>query len=106
MNILNILNNKELSEIPILYIVIYDLWFRWKGNIQKSSWNIAKYNTTKYHLMYKGDLCLPYFYAIYIKTLDISIFMYYNINILKKKEWYIWKITMFIQKCQSKQQTE
>ena len=29
--------------------------------------------------MYKGDLCLPYFYAIYIKTLDIYIFMYYNI---------------------------
>ena len=61
MNILNILNNKELSEIPILYIVIYDLWFRRKGNIQKTSWNIAKYNTTKYHLMYKGDLFLPYF---------------------------------------------
>ena len=34
--------------------------------------------------MYKGDLCLPYFYAIYIKTLDISIFMYYNIITLKK----------------------
>ena len=61
MNILNILNNKELSEIPILYIVIYDLWFRRKGNIQKASWNIAKYNTTKYHIMSKGDLFLPYF---------------------------------------------
>ena len=61
MNILNILNNKELSEIPILYIVIYDLWFRRKGNIQKASWNIAKYNTAKYHLICKGDLFLPYF---------------------------------------------
>ena len=37
MNILNILNNKELSEIPILYIVIYDLLFKIKGNIQKAS---------------------------------------------------------------------
>ena len=106
MNILNILNNKELSEIPILYIVIYDLWFRRKGNIQKASWNTSKYNTSKYHLMYKGDLCPLYFYAIYIKTLAFFSFMYYNINILKKKEWYIWKITMFIQKWQMKQQIE
>ena len=36
--------------------------------------------------MYKGDLCLPYFYAIYIKTLDISIFMYYNTSIKDKEE--------------------
>ena len=35
--------------------IIYDLWFRWKGNIQKASWNIAKYNTTKYHIMSKGE---------------------------------------------------
>ena len=63
MNILNILNNKELSDIPILYIfwIIYDLWFRGKGNIQKASWNTSKYNTTKYHLMSNGDLFLPYF---------------------------------------------
>ena len=35
--------------------IIYDLWFRRKGNIQKASGNIAKYNTTKYQLMCKGD---------------------------------------------------
>ena len=61
MNILNILNNKELSEIPILYIVIYDLWFRRKENIQKASWNTSKYNTTKYHIMSKRDSFPSYF---------------------------------------------
>ena len=51
------------ASIKRLYIVIiiYDLWFRWKGNIQKASWNTAKYNTTKYHIIGKGDLFLPYF---------------------------------------------
>ena len=34
--------------------------------------------------MYKGDLCLPYFYIKYIKTLDKITFMYYNITVNKK----------------------
>ena len=74
------------ASIKRLYIVIiiYDLWFRWKGNIQKSSWNIAKYSTTKYHLMYKGDLFLPLFYINFQKTLAFYLFMYYNIITLKK----------------------
>ena len=81
MNILNILNNKELSEIPILYIVIYDLWFRRKGNIQKASWNTSKYNTTKYHIIGKGDLFLPYFLSKkFHKSLAFYIFMCYNIK--------------------------
>ena len=85
MNILNILNNKELSEIPILYIVIYDLWFRRKGNIQKASWNIAKYNTAKYHIMSKRDSFPSYFfYKNFQKTLVFFSFMYYNIITLKK----------------------
>ena len=32
-----------------------------KEIFKKASWNIATYNTTKYHLMGKGDLFLPYF---------------------------------------------
>ena len=43
MNIISIISKPEL------------------GDIQKASWNIAKYNTTKYHLIGKGDLFLPYF---------------------------------------------
>lgn len=42
--------------------------------------------------MYKGDLFLPYFYVIYIKILDISIFMYYNIITLKKGDTYYEKL--------------
>ena len=85
MNILNILNNKELSEIPILYIVIYDLWFRRKGNIQKASWNTSKYNTTKYHLMSKGDLFLPYFLC----KMCLQIY-FYVLQYKKWKEMYLW----------------
>ena len=53
--------------------IIYDLWFRWKGNIQKAPWNIAKYNTAKYHLMYKGDLFLPYFFGNHLHFMFLCV---------------------------------
>ena len=36
---------------------------------KKESRNITKYNTTKYHLIDKGDLFLPYFLHKFQKTL-------------------------------------
>lgn len=44
--------------------------------------------------MYKGDLCLPYFYVYYIKTLDNPLFMCYNI--IEVKITYIYRKEMII----------
>ena len=46
-----------------------------KEILKKTSWNTSKYNTAKYHLMYKGDLCLPYF--LYKFSKNTCIFRFY-----------------------------
>ena len=59
--------------------------YRRKRNNQKSSWNIAKYNTTKYHLMGKGDLFLPYFLYKFSKNTCIFHFYVLQYNYIKER---------------------
>ena len=69
MNILNILNNKELSDIPILYILRI----------------IAKYNTTKYHIMGKRDLFHSYFLYKFSKNTCILYFYVLQYNYIRER---------------------